>query len=96
MPSSPNYKRNYKQERLSETPERKHQRVLRNAARRKLLAEGMVHKHDGKDVDHKHPLSKGGSNSKRNLRVRDAHANRSYDRTSSGAMKYGDQRRTKK
>ncbi len=96
MPSSPGYKRDYKRERLSESPERKHQRVLRNAARRKLLEEGVVHKHDGFDVDHKKPLSKGGTNSRKNLRARQANSNRSYDRTSSGAMKYRDQRRTKK
>jgi hypothetical protein len=92
MPSSPGYKRNYKQERLTESPQRKKQRVERNAARRELMKEGKVHKGDGKDVDHKKPLSKGGSNSSKNLRVRSAHANRSYHRTSSGAMKYSNQK----
>lgn len=96
MPSSPGYKRNYKHEYAIESPERRKQRAERNAARRKLLEEGLVHKHDGNDVDHKNPLSKGGSNQRRNLRVRDSHANRSYDRTHSGAMKYRDQRRTHK
>lgn len=95
MPSSPNYKRDYKQERLSESPERKKHRAERNAARRKLLEEGLVHKGDGKDVDHKRPLSKGGSNSRKNLRVRDANENRSYDRTRTGSMKHRDQRKTK-
>jgi hypothetical protein len=31
--------------------------------------EGKVKKGDGKEVDHKRPLSKGGSNKKKNLRV---------------------------
>jgi 5-methylcytosine-specific restriction endonuclease McrA len=95
MPSSPGYKRDYKREYAIESPKRKKQRAERNAARRKLLEEGIVHKHDGMDVDHKKPLSKGGGNSRKNLRARQANSNRSYDRTSSGAMKYRDQRRTK-
>lgn len=96
MPSSPGYKRNYKQEAATESPKRKHDRAERNAARRQLEKEGKVHKGDGKQVDHKTPLSKGGSNSRGNLRVRSQHANESYDRTSSGAMKYKDQRKTNK
>lgn len=91
IPSSPNYVRDYTQERLTETPTRKHQRVLRNAARAALMKEGKVHKGDGKEVDHKHPLSKGGSNARSNLRVRLASANHSYQRTKTGAMKYEDQ-----
>jgi 5-methylcytosine-specific restriction endonuclease McrA len=50
------------------------ERVL---ARRELAKEGLVHKGDGKDVDHVKPLSKGGSNSRSNLRAISAHANRS-------------------
>lgn len=96
MPSSKNYKRDYKQEARTESPERKKQRAERNAARRQLEKEGKVHKGDGKQVDHKKPLSKGGSNSRSNLRVRSQKSNSSYDRTSSGAMKYSDQRKTRK
>jgi hypothetical protein len=48
-------------------------RAERNAARDKMgLSKG-----DGKEVDHKVPLSKGGSNSKRNLRVVSQKTNRS-------------------
>lgn len=64
---------------------------MRNQARRVLLGEGLVHKGDGKAVDHKHPLSKGGSNRRSNLRVRDGSANDSYARNSDGSMKYLDQ-----
>lgn len=92
MPSSPNYKRDYKREAAIESNKRRKQRAERNAARRKLEKEGKVHKFDGKDVDHKTPLSKGGSNKRSNLRVRDSNANRSYKRTSSGAMKYKSQK----
>lgn len=56
------------------------------------MGEGLVHKGDGKAVDHKHPLSKGGSNSRRNLRVRSGRANDSYERNHDGSMKYLDQR----
>lgn len=43
---------------------------------------GLVHKGDGKDVDHKTPLSKGGKTVKGNLSVKSAHDNRSYARKS--------------
>lgn len=43
---------------------------------------GLVHKGDGKDVDHKTPLSKGGKTVKSNLSVKSAHDNRSYARKS--------------
>lgn len=92
MPSSPNYKRNYRQEAATESPARKKARLERNEARRKLIKEGLVHRGDGKEVDHKHPLGKGGSNKRNNLRVRSASANHSYQRTKSGKMKYADQR----
>lgn len=47
---------------------------------------------DGKHVDHKKPLSKGGGNSRGNLGVRSGKSNSSYKRTSSGAMKYANQK----
>lgn len=87
MPSSPNYKRNYKQEnKYKSTPEQIHARVLRNKARRELMAEGKVHKGDGKEVDHTKPLSTGGSNSRSNLRVVSASTNDSFKRNSKGAL----------
>lgn len=83
------YKRDYKQEyaNYDGTPAVKKKRAQNNKARRMLEREGLVHKGDGKDVDHKTPLSKGGTTKRSNLRVKSASANRSYPRTSSGAIK---------
>lgn len=66
------------------TEQQKHNRALRNHARREFEREGKVHKGDGKDVDHKRPLIKGGSNSESNLRVRSVAANRGFRRDSKG------------
>jgi hypothetical protein len=89
MPSSPSYKRNYKAEYAAYdgTDAVKKKRAQRNKARRMLEREGLVHKGDGKDVDHKQPLSKGGTTTRSNLRVKDDNANRSYKRTAKGAIK---------
>jgi 5-methylcytosine-specific restriction endonuclease McrA len=64
-------KRDYKKEyrEYHGKPEQIKRRDMRNAARRKMEKEGRVRKGDGKEVDHKVPLSKGGSNSRRNLRI---------------------------
>lgn len=79
-PEDRNYKREY--ETYHAKPEQKKNRAKRNAARAKLMKEGRVHKGDGKDVDHKVPLSKGGSTASSNLRVKSVSANRSYKRKS--------------
>ena len=50
--------------------------IKRRAARNKARREAGLKKGDGKEVDHKRPLSKGGSNSKSNRRVTDRHTNR--------------------
>ena|SRR5213593_4141557 len=87
MPSSPSYVRDYKQEnKYKSSPEQIKKRVERNKSRRQALAAGTVHKGDNKEVDHITPLSKGGSNTKSNLRIISAHANDSYPRNSKGAM----------
>lgn len=57
-------------------PEQKKNRAKRNAARRTMEKAGRVTKGDGKDVDHKKPISRGGGNSKSNLRVQSRSVNR--------------------
>jgi hypothetical protein len=52
------------------------QRSQRNKARRKLEKEGKVSKGDGKEVNHKRPISSGGTNSKRNLQITSRKKNR--------------------
>ena len=61
----PLHKRDYKKEYADyhSSAEAKKDRALRNVAHR------MMEPPKGMEVDHKVPLSKGGSNSKRNLRV---------------------------
>jgi len=44
-------------------------RVKRNKARNEAVAKGTAKRGDNTDVDHKKPLSKGGSNAKSNRRV---------------------------
>ena len=68
-------------------PATKKARAQRNKARRMLEAEGVVSKGDGKDVDHKKPLSKGGSNTIRNARATTPSENRSFKRNGDGSMK---------
>lgn len=72
------YKHEY--ETYHSKPSEKKKRAARNAARAQLTKEGRVHKGDGKDVDHKVPLSKGGATARSNLRVKSASDNRSYKR----------------
>lgn len=89
MPSSPDYERDYAQEkRTSDARGEKPKRAARNRARRVMMKAGMVRKHDGKDVDHKTALSKGGSETARdNLRAMPAPKNRSFRRNPDGSMK---------
>ena len=77
--------RNYKQEYKTQKQRGEHEdRMERQRARRKLDAEGVTRQ--GKDVAHVKALSKGGSN-KDGLRLESPAKNRSFKRTSSGAMK---------
>jgi 5-methylcytosine-specific restriction endonuclease McrA len=89
MPFMTNGKRDYKKqyEKYDGKDSVKKDRAKRNGARRMLENEGRVSKGDGKDVDHKKPLSKGGGNSKSNLRVTSKNSNRSFARKKNGAMK---------
>ena len=86
MPSSPNYKRNYKQEAKTESPLRKKKRAMRNKARRVAQKAGLVKKGDGKDVHHKD--GNAMNNKRSNLSVKSASKNRSYPRTKSAGKKF--------
>ena len=84
----PMIKRDYARERelqLKRGEDKGHAERLR--LRRAAEKAGMVKKHDGKDLDHKRPLSKGGSNTLKNARVTTPSKNRSFPRTKTGAMK---------
>lgn len=90
MPSSKDYKRDYDQEYAtqkkrgevggSDSPNSKRKRL-----RRKALKLGMVK--PGQDLDHKKPLSKGGSNTLKNARASSPSENRSFPRKKDGSMK---------
>ncbi len=87
MPSAPGYVRNYAQEnKYKKRPDQVKKREERNKARADMLKAGRVHKGDKMEVDHKKPLSRGGSNKASNLRVISQHKNDSYPRTASGAI----------
>lgn len=91
MPSSPDYERDYKQE--YKTAKARGEigtgsdsgNAKRHRLRRKMLKLGMVK--PGQDVDHKKPLSKGGSNDVSNGRAVSPSKNRSYPRNPDGSMK---------
>ncbi len=86
MPSSKNYKRDYKQEYANDSKERRHQRSERNQARHMMMEKGKAKVGDGKDVGHKKALSRGGANTLANLAMQTPTSNRSFKRKSSGAM----------
>jgi 5-methylcytosine-specific restriction endonuclease McrA len=91
MPSSKNYQRDYEQEYKTQQARGENgtghnsRNAKRQRARRVALKLGMVK--PGQDVDHKKPLSKGGSNAVSNLRGVAPSKNRSYPRNSDGSMK---------
>ncbi len=75
---NPDGSRDYSYDKKYEsTPKERAARVERDLARRELAKEGKVQKGDKKDVDHIRPVSKGGTNSRSNLRAISASANRS-------------------
>ena len=86
MPSSPNYKRNYKQEANTESPLRRKKRNMRNKARRIAIKAGVAKRNDGKDIHHKD--GNAMNNKRSNLTVKSASKNRSFPRTRSAAKKY--------
>ena len=68
------YKDAYK--RWHSSKKAKRERAQRNKIRRQFEREGIVEKGDGKEIDHIIPKSKGGSDSRKNLRVVSRHVNR--------------------
>ena len=81
--------RNYRKEydNYQGKPEQRRKNDERKQARRQLEKEGKVRKGDGKDVDHKKPMAKGGGNGRSNLRVTPKSKNRSFARTKKARMK---------
>jgi len=74
---NPDGTRDYSYDKKYESsPKQRAARVERDLARRELTKEGKVSKGDRRDVDHIKPVSKGGTNSRSNLRAISASANR--------------------
>lgn len=82
-------KRNYRKEydNYQGKPEQIKNRAARNKARAQAVKAGKAKKGDGKDVAHKKPLVKGGSNSPSNTTVQSKRTNRSFRRTKNARMK---------
>ena len=74
----PGYHRNYRKEydNYQGKPSQIKNRARRNAARRMMVKNGSASKGDGKDVNHKRPLMKGGSNARSNLAMESKSVNR--------------------
>ena len=77
MPKSSPAKLKYQAE-YQKSPENVEKRVDRNRARRHAEAAGLVHKGDGREVDHRVPLDKKGSDKDSNTRVVSAAENRAW------------------
>lgn len=90
MPSSKDYKRDYKRE--YETSKTRGEQgtgsdsggAKRQRLRREMLKMGMVK--PNQDVNHKKPLSKGGSNTTKNAEATSPSKNRSFKRKKDGSM----------
>ena len=84
--AKPKVKRNYTKERKYDAkPIVKKKRVLRNAARNKLLKAGVVKKYDGRDVHH---VGGNALNPNSRLKAVSASKNRSYPRTRNAKKLY--------
>jgi len=93
-----NGKRDYKRENelYNSKPEQIKARSKRTTLRREANEKGITHKGDGKDLDHKRPLSRGGANSLSNTRVTSKSENRSFARNKDGSLKSQTSKREKK
>ncbi len=76
------YKREYRE--YQGKPEQIKQRAQRNAARAEVVKKKGAAAVAGKDVDHKNPIRKGGSNTAGNLRVKSESENRSWRKGKKG------------
>jgi len=81
-------KRDYKQEnKYKAQPEQIAARVRRNKVRRAAIREGRAEVGDGTAIDHKTPISKGGSDAPSNLRKVSFDKNSSFSRNADGSVK---------
>ena len=88
MPYMSGGKRDYKREyeKYQGRPEQIKNRSTRNKARALLAKAKGEAAVEGRDVDHKKPISKGGGNSLSNLFAKDKSKNRSFKRKANGKM----------
>ena len=98
MPYMKGGKRDYKTEyaKYHSKPEQRANRSERTVARNQANADGRTSKGDGKDLDHRVPLSKGGTSAKSNLRPVSRSENRSFSRNKDGSMKSQTSKRERK
>jgi 5-methylcytosine-specific restriction endonuclease McrA len=85
------YKKEWEQQK---TRDEKKSRAARERARYHMDKDGVdknnngkADAREGKDIDHKKPLSKGGTNSRSNLQVKHPSKNRSFHRNPDGSVK---------
>lgn len=67
----------HEHEQFQSSPEAKKANSARVSARKKAIRKGIVHKGDGRELDHIKGLADGGSNSSSNIRV----VSRTYNRS---------------
>ena len=98
IPYQKNGKRDYKTEyaKYHSKPEQRANRSERTVARNQANADGRTSKGDGTNLDHRVPLSKGGSSAKSNLRAVSKSSNRSFSRNADGSMKSQTSKRERK
>ena len=85
MATKRDYKREY--ELYHGKPEQIENRVRRNKLRRAAIAEGKAQVGDGMSIDHKTPISKGGSDAPSNLRTVPLNKNKSFSRNADNSVK---------
>tara|TARA_E500000318_G_scaffold75629_1_gene70237 strand:+ start:453 stop:746 length:294 start_codon:yes stop_codon:yes gene_type:complete len=85
------YKKEYQQQKKRNEQERRNTRERARYAMDKTSLDknknGKADRREGKDIDHKKALSRGGTNNKKNLRVVKASTNRSFKRNSDRSVK---------